>query len=228
MTQEKRFYEKMWFIILMLIFLPPIGVGLLIKRTNPSKGIRIFIRIIFIIWTILMCMIYYSTYLAFNKNTSPQNKPIAKVSNDSHTTKIKKTDVSPIEQDTTNNQSEQKQTNTSVKNTVSTSSNQTKNQTETNQDKQQTNTNQAQNQNNNNNNGGESTFNPNGTVKQLGNGYDHAKLHSSASSSSSGYDLSPGTQVQILGESNEFYYVELQNGSTGYIYAPFVARNNGV
>lgn len=219
MTQEKRFYEKMWFIILMLIFLPPIGVGLLIKRTNPSKGIRIFIRIIFIIWTILMCMIYYSTYLAFNKNTSPQNKPIAKVSNDSHTTKIKKTDVSPIEQDTTNNQSEQKQTNTSVKNTVSTNSNQTE---------QQTNTNQTHNNNNNNNNGGKSAFNPTGTVKTLGNGYDHAKLHSSASSSSSGYDLSPGTQVQILGESNEFYYVELQNGSTGYIYAPFVARNNGV
>lgn len=78
----------------------------------------------------------------------------------------------------------------------------------------------------NNNNGGGSNFNSNGVVKQLGDGYDHAKLHSGPSSSSYGYDLSPGTQVQILGESNEFYNVELSNGTTGYIYAPFVTRTN--
>lgn len=227
----------MWFIILMLVFITPIGIGLIIRNTKLSKIIKIIITIIFIVWLFFLSAFYYALYgfiVNPHKNQTPiQNKPTVevKVSNDTHSTKNEKTDTTPIKNvnhDTTTNHSEQKQTNTSVKNTVSTSSNQTKNQTETNQDKQQTNTNQAQNQNNNNNNGGESTFNPNGTVKQLGNGYDHAKLHSSASSSSSGYDLSPGTQVQILGESNEFYYVELQNGSTGYIYAPFVARNNGV
>lgn len=72
----------------------------------------------------------------------------------------------------------------------------------------------------------ESTFNPNGVVKKLGNGHDHAKLHSSPSSSSSGYDLGAGTPVQILGETNEYYYVDLSNGNTGYIYAPYVERTN--
>lgn len=76
-----------------------------------------------------------------------------------------------------------------------------------------------------NNTADENIFNSNGVVKTLGTGYDHAKLHSGPSSSSSGYDLTPGTQVQILGESNEYYHVELSNGTTGYIYAPFVARN---
>ncbi|MFR5265203.1 hypothetical protein [Clostridium sp.] len=72
----------------------------------------------------------------------------------------------------------------------------------------------------------ESTFNPNGVVKKLGNGYDHAKLHSSPSSSSSGFDLGVGTPVQILGEINEYYHVDLSNGNSGYIYAPYVERTN--
>ena len=227
MTQEKNFYEKMWFIILMLIFLPPIGAGLLIKRTKPSNFIKVLIWIIFIIWSFIVAAVYYDAIK--HPVTQSQSTVTINIPDNTNSTKNKKTNTTPIKNvnhDTTTNQSEQKQTNTPVKNTVSTSSNQTKNQTETNQDKQQTNANQTQNQNNNNNNGGESAFNPNGTVKQLGNGYDHAKLHSSASSSSSGYDLTPGTQVQILGESNEFYYVKLQNSSTGYIYAPFVTRNN--
>ena len=68
-------------------------------------------------------------------------------------------------------------------------------------------------------------FNSNGIIKKLGTGYDHAKLHSAPSSSSSGYDLSPGTPVKILGKSQGFYHVELPNGTTGYVYAPFVANN---
>ncbi len=70
------------------------------------------------------------------------------------------------------------------------------------------------------------TFSGNGIVKKLGTGYYHAKLHSAPSSSSSGYDLTPGTQVQILGETNEFYHVKLTDGEVGYIYAPYVERVN--
>lgn len=77
-----------------------------------------------------------------------------------------------------------------------------------------------------NTNNNSNTIEGNGIVKKLGTGYYHAKLHSAPSSSSSGYDLTPGTQVQILGEVNEFYHVRLTNGDLGYIYAPYVERTN--
>ncbi len=144
--------------------------------------------------------------------------------------KIKETSTSKENETVSNKENKTVSNNTDVLNnnsTIQKSNSSHKNTTQSNtikaQHKSVTNTSKKVSSNTNNNS---NTIEGNGIVKKLGTGYYHAKLHSAPSSSSSGYDLTPGTQVQILGEINEFYHVRLTNGDLGYIYAPYVERTN--
>lgn len=145
--------------------------------------------------------------------------------------KIKETSTSKENETVSNKENKTVSNNTDVLNnnnpTIQKSNSSDKKTTQSNtikaQHKSVTNTSKKASSNTNNNS---NTIEGNGIVKKLGTGYYHAKLHSAPSSSSSGYDLTPGTQVQILGEVNEFYHVRLTNGDLGYIYAPYVERTN--
>ncbi len=52
---KEKFYKKTWFTVLMLLFLPPIGLILMwINKKNWNKIIKIIITVILGLWTVLM------------------------------------------------------------------------------------------------------------------------------------------------------------------------------
>lgn len=281
MNQEKKFYEKSWFIILMLIFIAPIGIILIDFKTKLPKVAKIIISIVFSIWTLLGLCFYYGVFttpsqqsntpskvvVSANKNNNIKVTPqptndntkatgdSTKVDTDKNkvASKPKPTQSAPVSSPKVQ-QSQPADTNVAkpqqvqavqttkpqavtavakqpVQQVKETPVNNVQNNTqETSNNNNTTNNNNSNNNVTNNNqnasNNNTSSFTANGIVKKLGTGYYHARLHSGPSSSSSGYDLSAGTPVLILGESNEFYNVQLSNGATGYIYAPYVIRTN--
>lgn len=283
MNQEKKFYEKSWFIIFMLIFIAPIGIILIDFKTKLPKVAKIIISIVFSIWTLLGLCFYYTAFtlpsqqsttpskvvISANKNNNIKDTPQPTNDNTKATgdsTKIytdknkvaskpKPTQSAPVSSpkvqqnqpaDTNVAKLQQVQAVQTIKpqevtavakqpvqqvketpvNNVQNNTQETSNNNNTNNSTNTTNNNNSNNNNQNASNNNTSSFTANGIVKKLGTGYYHARLHSGPSSSSSGYDLSAGTPVLILGESNEFYNVQLSDGTTGYIYAPYVIRTN--
>ncbi|WP_066869765.1 SH3 domain-containing protein [Clostridium mediterraneense] len=228
MTSDKKFYEKTWFIILMLIIIPPVGIWLVIKKTKLSKLAKIIITIIFGIWTILEFAALSSS--PQTTNVSPvQAKPVAQaiqadnkaaIDNKEIHTDSKPADTSkavePKAKPATPSETAKSQVSSDTTNKPAATKSE---HTASTQSEQTTNT-----QNNSNNNDNSSNYQT-GVIKTLGTGRYHAVLHSSPSSQSSGYDLDGGTAVTILGQSNNYYYVRLQDGSTGYVYEHYVSCN---
>lgn len=231
MTNNKKFYEKTWFIILMLIIIPPVGIWLVIKKTKLSKLAKIIITIIFGIWTILEFAMLSSS--PQTTNVSPvQAKPVAQaiqadnkatipaIDNKEVHTDSKPADTSKPVQPQAKVAAPSETTKPQVSSDTTNKPAATKSEhTASTQSEQATNT-----QNNSNNNDNSSSYNT-GVIKTLGTGRHHARLHSSPSAHSSGYDLDGGTVVTILGETNGYYHVRLQDGSTGYVYEHYVSCN---
>ncbi|MFR5266676.1 SH3 domain-containing protein [Clostridium sp.] len=155
------------------------------------------------------------------KTSNIQNN--TKTTSNSNSTKITSTST---KNKTTTNSSSINNTNSENNKENSTAQKASKESTPSHKTVTESGTTQKQHRTTTKDNNNSQTFSGNGIVKKLGTGYYHAKLHSAPSSSSSGYDLTPGTQVQILGETNEFYHVKLTDGEVGYIYAPYVERVN--
>ncbi len=164
----------------------------------------------------------FDEYISEGSNIQSNN---VTTSNNTKETSIAKTNkvVSNTTSNNVNNTANNKK-NSNIQNSVS-----------SNTEKTQSNATKSQSQNidhtstkNNNDNNSSETLTGNGIVKKLGNGEHRAHLHTEPSSSSAGPRLEPGTHVQILGETQEFYHVKITSGvysgDTGYIYAPYVER----
>lgn len=55
--EKEKLYKRSWFLWLMLIFIPPIGIILLWVNKKYSKVIRIILTVIFLIWLIIYAAI---------------------------------------------------------------------------------------------------------------------------------------------------------------------------
>ncbi|WP_297523123.1 hypothetical protein [uncultured Clostridium sp.] len=65
-----------------------------------------------------------------------------------------------------------------------------------------------------------------GIIKQLGDGYLEARLHSAPSAHSSySEDLAGGTKVKILNDDSYYYYVQAPDGSKGYVFDHYITQN---
>lgn len=231
MASNKKFYEKTWFIILMLIIIPPVGIWLVIKKTKLSKLAKIIITIIFGIWTIPEFAALSSS--PQTTNVSPiqvkpgaqaiqsNNKAATPATNNKEVhTDSKPADASKAVETKTKAATPSETAKAQVSSDITNKPAVTKSEhTTSTQSKQATST-----QNNSNNNDNSSNYQT-GVIKTLGTGRYHAVLHSSPSSQSSGYDLDGGTVVTILGQSNNYYHVQLQDGSTGYVYEHYISCN---
>ena len=244
---NKKFYEKRWFIILMLLFIAPVGIWLVIKRTNLHKVIKIIITIVFSFWTLIGVLWYNFLFFGppVTSVNSVQAKPVAKVKKvDDKTTKDDKAVKPAVDNKAVHIETKPVAPAKPVENQVKPAVAEPKAKPEVAapkpvaishpveskpqpvasvQNKQATpavvNT-----QNNSSNNDNSSNYQT-GVIKTLGTGRYHARLHSSPSVHSSGYDLDGGTVVNILGETNGYYHVQLQDGSTGYVYEHYVSCN---
>lgn len=89
---NKKFYEKMWFIVLFCIIFPPAGIFLIWKNKKPSgKKAKIFISAILCLWTLTIAIGGVDEENASNARKEPEK--VAQV----ETVKKDKTDYSSIE-----------------------------------------------------------------------------------------------------------------------------------
>lgn len=67
--EKKKFYEKMWFIVLMLIFVCPVGVFLLWKTKKLNKIVNIIITVIAIPYTLFGMLLWIGIFVAGDTTT---------------------------------------------------------------------------------------------------------------------------------------------------------------
>lgn len=246
---DKKFYEKRWFIILMLIFVAPVGIWLVIKKTKLSRFLKIIITIFFAWWTLVDFAFYQNMIFGAPPATSVnsvQAKPVVQTkkvddkatkpnqatkavadNKEVHTEPKPVTPVKPVEHPVKPAAVEPKAAPVAAtpKPVVTSHPVEPKPQPVVSTQSQQASSSAVNTQNNNSSNNDNSSSYNTGVIKTLGTGRHHARLHTSPSAHSSGYDLEGGTVVTILGETNGYYHVRLQDGSTGYVYEHYVSYN---